>query len=69
MTYNTIKNEIFNFYNEKGKYPQKIKLNKDTFIRLKETGHINLSVVNPSKVTLLGIEVMEDRGVQQYELY
>ncbi|MFS0782688.1 hypothetical protein [Bacillus sp. 1P06AnD] len=68
MAYHTIKEDIFHYYNEQGSYPKHIKLNKDLFIALKESGHINLSVVNPSKVTFLGVEVLEDRGVEKYEL-
>ncbi|MGM9926598.1 MAG: hypothetical protein ACI35P_01480 [Bacillus sp. (in: firmicutes)] len=63
-----LQKEIIKTYKASGKYPKNIKLNKDLLIELKEAGYISLSPSDPSKVTFLGIEVLEDHKVDNYEL-
>lgn len=68
MSYEEIQKDIFSNYRTNGHYPRNIKINKDLLIELKEAGYISLSPTNPSKVTFLGIEVLEDHQVPKYEL-
>ena len=68
MSFEEIQKEIFSNYRNNGEYPKNIKINKDLLIDLKEAGYISLSPSNPSKVTFLGIEVLEDHQVAKYEL-
>ncbi len=68
MSFEEIQKEIFSNYKNNGEYPKNIKINKDLLIALKEAGYISLSPSNPSKVTFLGIEVLEDHQVAKYEL-
>lgn len=68
MSFEEIQKEIFSNYKSSGKYPKNIKINKNLLIDLKEAGYISLSPSDPSKVTFLGIEVLEDHQVAKYEL-
>lgn len=68
MSYEEIKKDIFSNCRNNGNYPKNIKINKDLLRDLKEAGYISLSPTNPSKVTFLGIEVLEDHEVSKYEL-
>lgn len=64
----TIKKAVFDYYNNKGVYPQNIKLNKDVIVHLKERGYVASSPTNPSKLVILGIEVQPDEQVSDFEI-
>lgn len=63
-----LRNEVFNYYSKNDKLPQCIKMNKDYLIRLKETGQIDISAIDPSKRVFLGIEIIQDNRVVNYEI-
>ncbi|WP_019243731.1 MULTISPECIES: hypothetical protein [Bacillus] len=62
-----LKTEVFNYYNKTNTYPSRIKLNTDYLLRLKEAGHVNISAVDPSKRVILGMEIIQDNQVADYE--
>ena len=68
MVYESLKKDIFDVYNKSGQFPEYIKVNKDVYRNLKETGYISLAAADPSKVTFLGVEVHEDSNVNHYEI-
>jgi len=68
MNFEKIKSDIFSNYNKTGLYPKSIILNKDLMSDLKQAGYISLSASDPSKVTFLGVEVLNRHDVETYEI-